>query len=836
MESQDCPQSRAPGEKAADSITSSWNREPLLVGADAQQQRPAPRRVCAACRRRKVGCDKKQPCQNCKKSNSECVYPPDGKSAAQQVDPELWEHLRRLEPMFKSLVDRIDQHGSLFNPPSPSVTSSTASAAPQARRPPPVSSQEGRGRPPPAPVPPTPPHSVDSSSTIPHGGGLQAPVAEAHTDHDTDIALPVGDSSVARAPSRAQLQQRSPRRGGAAPAPAPAASPPVLLKASAATPPAWSPYGATAGKLVRDNGRRRYVNGMFWETLHSENNDSDSGEGVDTDDDDLEDHDAQPCSSRPVQSSFLYSLLFEACAVRRGGDLAAFHPPPHHRFRAWQLFKENVHPVVTVLHVPSVEPVLMEYMGREDVSSNSIPAPLEALMFVVYFGAAISLTQDDCESQFGCPQSELLARLRAGIDEALAAAGLMDTDDMLTLQTFVIYLALLRSHDPTSSWNLTGLAARLAQSLGMHRDGSNFALPPFDAELRRRLWWTICILDAPASEDYSCSPSLLELSSFDARLPLNINDADLHPNLTEYPPERRGLTDMSFTVARCWVSDLWRTMIDTRRTDPTTGKSFRSMTVAEKERWVDTQRDRIREKVSGGNQASGEPLQCLIDAFIGTIFCNLQLFIHNPLAQQGTAPSSEEQRRRVFREAIDCMVHSYRLRTDPRAARWSWLTRCYNEWHALAVVLAELCDRPLAKDADRAWRVVEQNAVLRWESAVSHRRLHQWRSVMRTIERARRRRRKELGRRHAQLSAPGGIARPALLSSRDNGSGEGAGMGQPQGDHYQDAGTASSWDHDAFSFGNFVDSEMLVDPQMFSPTHMEALLSMQREEPANAHG
>ncbi|KAH8753301.1 hypothetical protein F5883DRAFT_380150, partial [Diaporthe sp. PMI_573] len=97
--------------------------------------------------------------------------------------------------------------------------------------------------------------------------------------------------------------------------------------------------------------------------------------------------------------------------------------------------------------------------------------------------------------------------------------------------------------DPTYSWNATDLAIRLAQALGMHRDGSALGLSPFDAEIRRRLWWGICILDTPASEDHSCSPGL----SSDSRPPLNVNDADLHPGMTEYSTESLGMTDMSFT-------------------------------------------------------------------------------------------------------------------------------------------------------------------------------------------------------------------------------------------------------------------------------------------------
>lgn len=102
----------------------------------------------------------------------------------------------------------------------------------------------------------------------------------------------------------------------------------------------------------------------------------------------------------------------------------------------------------------------------------------------------------------------------------------------------------------------------------------------------------------------------MELSSSDAKPPLNVNDADLHPGMTEYPSESLGMTDMSFTAVRCWASSIWRTMIDTRRIDPDTGRSFGSLTVAEKQAWVDQQRDKIVGRFSG-DKNSRESLHCV---------------------------------------------------------------------------------------------------------------------------------------------------------------------------------------------------------------------------------
>lgn len=96
----------------------------------------------------------------------------------------------------------------------------------------------------------------------------------------------------------------------------------------------------------------------------------------------------------------------------------------------------------------------------------------------------------------------------------------------------------------------------------------------------------------------------------------------------------------------------------------------------------------------------------------------------------------------AFLKAIQALEHSYSLRTDPRGQKWAWLLSCYHEWFAFALVLSELCARPLGEHVDRAWRTVEQSVVLRWNSVGDHRRAHQWRSITKTLDKARAERKK----------------------------------------------------------------------------------------------
>lgn len=111
-----------------------------------------------------------------------------------------------------------------------------------------------------------------------------------------------------------------------------------------------------------------------------------------------------------------------------------------------------------------------------------------------------SLLEEECFGEFGETQQVLLTRYRFAVEQALARAGFLDTHEVIVLQAAIIFLLVLRRNDDARIiWTLTGLIVRIAQNLGIHRDGSHFNVSPFEIEMRRRLWWQICLLDARAS-------------------------------------------------------------------------------------------------------------------------------------------------------------------------------------------------------------------------------------------------------------------------------------------------------------------------------------------------
>ncbi len=97
-------------------------------------------------------------------------------------------------------------------------------------------------------------------------------------------------------------------------------------------------------------------------------------------------------------------------------------------------------------------------------------------------------------------------------------------------------------------WISSGVAIRLAQSIGLHRDGTHLKLSVFATEIRRRLWWQVRMLDIASAEDCGFIPS--HIYGEDILLPLNINDEDISPTDTDWPSERDSFTSMTYSLIR----------------------------------------------------------------------------------------------------------------------------------------------------------------------------------------------------------------------------------------------------------------------------------------------
>lgn len=199
------------------------------------------------------------------------------------------------------------------------------------------------------------------------------------------------------------------------------------------------------------------------------------------------------------------SLMFGPLSAA-ATDLKSFHPPLWAIHTLLNLYMENVNALLKVLHGPT----LRKQFHAATKDFDAVNKTTEALMFSVYLAAVNSLNEESCRTMFGESQATLFSRYKSAAECALASSRLLGTLDFTLLQAFVVYIvrqshifirplltipltflhiALSNTHDPRTLWNLAGMAMRIAQGQGLHRDGTVFSLSPFETEMRRRLWY-----------------------------------------------------------------------------------------------------------------------------------------------------------------------------------------------------------------------------------------------------------------------------------------------------------------------------------------------------------
>ncbi|KIM98484.1 hypothetical protein OIDMADRAFT_167284 [Oidiodendron maius Zn] len=252
---------------------------------------------------------------------------------------------------------------------------------------------------------------------------------------------------------------------------------------------------------------------------------------------------------------------FDAARLCGAPQLLELHPEPKYIFKLWQVFAENVNPLTKVIHSPTLQRRILEISWNLE----TVTRPLEAVMFSVYALAITSMKASDCVEAFGETRSVLLNRYRSAAVQALVAAELHTTRDLEVLQAFVLFLFL----DPRSEVSMTALtiATRIGHKMGLHRTGADPHMPFFEQEMRLRVWWQIMGLELRAHRKMlGIMLSMAHLG--DVRLPMNVNDADLHPQMTNPPVEHRGATEMLYCLIKFEITNYVRSWLAVSAVNP----------------------------------------------------------------------------------------------------------------------------------------------------------------------------------------------------------------------------------------------------------------------------
>ncbi|KAK1704241.1 fungal-specific transcription factor domain-containing protein, partial [Colletotrichum lupini] len=407
-----------------------------------------------------------------------------------------------------------------------------------------------------------------------------------------------------------------------------------------------------------------------------------------------------------------------------GGDEPLRHPPRDHIMYMCGIFFSNVDPAFKVIHRPTVS---VELEGFANAVNKHIDDATEALFFSMYYGAVTSLTNEACLRNLGEERSVLAQRYREGVERALHKADYLNSTEIRTLQALTYYVCFLRSHNASrASWALIPLVVRLAQALHLHRDGVNPPLPPFEAEMRRRLWWMIVVLDIRAAEDRG-TDAAIPRQSYNTRLPFNLDDDDFGPGTTDPLEDRTGPTEMTFCLCTSMSSGIFGNLRPRHPQLALDNDGTPEPTTSEDEIMAHAQHQDTRHLPA--NHAA---------VTVRIIILKMWLSAQYPFTPRASTATAKPRvaRETMLRTAVNT-IELVEYSSATYRERFGWWIDSYVQWHPLAVALAELCVQTRGELVERAWRVVDRNFHGMRERIADTRRGTLWRPLKKLLRRAR---------------------------------------------------------------------------------------------------
>lgn len=382
------------------------------------------------------------------------------------------------------------------------------------------------------------------------------------------------------------------------------------------------------------------------------------------------------------------------------------HPSQDHILILWHIFLDNVDPMTKILHKPTFQETLIQ--ASSDI--NNVSKGLEVLIFAIYTAAVTSMDSDNCNVKFGEDRKTLLARYRHATERALSRANFMATSDIQVLQAFTLYLLVTRSdYDSRTTWAMAGVASRIAQGMGLHRDGTTFGISPFDTEIRRRLWWQISILDFRSAE-LSGTGRFREFTLSDTRPPSNVDDADIRPGMDEPPYPQEKATEMMACLLRCEINGFWKEKVVEKA-----NASFENMrillphatTLEERDARLNELEKRLEEKYLRYCDPT-VPVQFMSIVIARSAIDGMRLMAHSENKYARPENMSASQREYLWNLSIKVIKSDNLAHSTKALQRFTWHTDVYFQWHALIYLLCELRIQTLGETVDTAWELLNE--------------------------------------------------------------------------------------------------------------------------------
>lgn len=324
----------------------------------------------------------------------------------------------------------------------------------------------------------------------------------------------------------------------------------------------------------------------------------------------------------------------------------------------------------------------------------------------------MSLTDGECTRRLGESRKTLLSRYITATKAALSRARFMGTTSLVVLQALVLHILAVRDiYEPRAVWSLTGVAIRIAQGMGLERDGVFLGLSPFEAEMRRRLWWLLKTHDSQTAERCGLSKFReVDTGPESTKRPTNVNDDQLYPGMPSPPAESKVLTDMAFVALRYELASFATARVaEFRQQGKDSSQWERALASGgdkiETDKALRETEDHLEMKYLRYCDPS-QPLHLMTMLMARSAVNTIRFLTHHPRRWASIEQTPPSERQFVWETSIKLLEQHSMLQSNPQLKQFAWHAAFVMQWHAFIHLLDTLRVDPLVRGAEKAWELI----------------------------------------------------------------------------------------------------------------------------------
>lgn len=207
--------------------------------------------------------------------------------------------------------------------------------------------------------------------------------------------------------------------------------------------------------------------------------------------------------------------------------------------------------------------------------------------------------------------------------------------------------------------------------------------------------------DGRAGEDYGLENTNGHTLLSTANLPLNIDDVDIYPSMTDLPSAKKGWTAMTFSLVNIELVKCMQrlaSIANATTCSTPTSEVTRAKIIAETRATIETRLSHCNTIIPQHHLT----LHCSRFLLRKPDFITRQRYelLHqrHPTSQPSAHFTSESS---LVEARLTGTPH------DPLISQFAWARKAYPQWHITLYILWHLCIKPEGPSVERAWRAIE---------------------------------------------------------------------------------------------------------------------------------